>query len=137
MQNNQSCYYSSPALNSARWNSDVPTLPPGFLSNPNMSFYSCSSSPEVQIPPPSQCRFLRRCSTTGRFHVFVRAAGSDPTLLLKLVLCVGSGDTQAAALSLFCHMSAESTVNHQKLSVCWRASFLLLTWVMHDLSTLL
>lgn len=51
-----------------------------------MSFYSRSSGPEVPIPSPSQCRFLRRCSTTGRFHIFVRAAGSHPALLLKLAL---------------------------------------------------
>lgn len=83
-----------------------------------MSLHSRSSSPELLIPSSSRCRFLRRCSTTGPFPVLVRAAGSDPTLLLKLVLCVGSGDTQAAALFLcrhgFCHTSAESTVNSSK-----------------------
>lgn len=66
-----------------------------------MSFCSHSSSPEVQIPSSSQCRFLRRCSTTGRFHVFVRAAGSDPTLLLKLVLWKLCGQRGHAGGSTF------------------------------------
>lgn len=144
----------SPALNSARWNSDVPTLPPGFLSNLTWAFTATVAA--------QKCKFLHRHSVDSSI------GAQQPAVFIYLWEqleatqhscwnwsygnCVGSGDTQAAALFLFCHCfchtSAESTVTHQKLSVCWRAkplstvltsepSFLLLTCDLHDLSMLL